>query len=411
MAKNAHGTRSDLIHCDNCGEDYSSTYKRCPFCGARPASTQPAGRMAGAASGSRAAQGSVRSRPPAEEEDDYVFDGQDVFDDLDRERERGGSPFRAGGGGGRHLSGGLLDISPTTMIGFVVSAVIVIAAILIVLFVVIPMIKGGQVETATKDPNGSLPINSQSQPVSPSQLPTSPSPTLPAEPSADPTDSPSPSASVSPSPSSTVPPVTGGLTITDTRGNAKADITISDKWPTPVQLKVSGASGTVTWASTDTSVATVSADGLVTAVNKGSAYITATDGAGKSQKCLVRSTITLTASAPSQSQSPAPSQSQSPAPSQSQSPAPSQSQAPSGGTLTFSAFGNTVDDFTMSAANPNPVTLKVSGASGTVTWKSSNTNVATVDANGTVSMVGKGQCTVTATDASGSTGTCLVRVN
>ena len=24
--------RNGLIHCDNCGEDYSSTYKRCPFC-------------------------------------------------------------------------------------------------------------------------------------------------------------------------------------------------------------------------------------------------------------------------------------------------------------------------------------------------------------------------------------------
>lgn len=408
MVKNTHGTRSDLIHCDNCGEDYSSTYKRCPFCGARPANTQSAGgRMGG---GSRVAPNYSRSSQPVEE-DDYVFDGQDVFDDLDR--ERGGSPYR--GGGGRHLSGGPLDISPTTLIGFVVSGVIVIAAILIVLFVVIPMIRGGQVETATKDPNGSLPVTaSQSQPVSPSQLPTiSPSPTV--DPSADPAASPSPSAPASPSPSSTVPPVTGGLTITDSRGSAKEDITISDKWPSPVQLKVSGASGSVTWASTDTSVATVSADGLVTAVNKGTAYITATDGAGKSQKCMVRSTITLTATAPSpsQSQSPAPSQSQSPAPSASQSPAPSQSQspAPSGGTLTFSAFGNTLDDFTMNAANPNPVTLKVTGASGTVTWSSSNNSVATVNANGTVSMVGKGQCTITATDASGNTGTCLVRVN
>ena len=24
-----------LIHCDACGEDYSSTYRRCPFCGER----------------------------------------------------------------------------------------------------------------------------------------------------------------------------------------------------------------------------------------------------------------------------------------------------------------------------------------------------------------------------------------
>ena len=24
--------RPTMIHCDRCGEDYSSTYKRCPFC-------------------------------------------------------------------------------------------------------------------------------------------------------------------------------------------------------------------------------------------------------------------------------------------------------------------------------------------------------------------------------------------
>lgn len=407
MAKNAHGTRSDLIHCDNCGEDYSSTYKRCPFCGARPASTQSAGRLAGGAAGGSRAASSSRSRQPVED-DDYVFDGQDVFDDLDRDRDRGGSPFRGGGGGGRRQSGGLLDISPTTLIGFVVSGVIVIAAILIVLFVVIPMIKGGDVDPATKSPNTTLPSTSNSQSQSPSQLPTSPSPSQPVEPSTDPTTSPTPSDPVSPSPSTSVPPVTGGLTFS-ALGRTVEEITISDKWPAPVQLSVNGASGAVTWASSNSSVVTVSANGLVTAVNKGTAYITATDSAGKSQKCLVRSTITLTATAPSPSQSPAPSAS--PSPSASQSPAPSQSQTPSGGTLTFSAFGNVVDDFTMSAANPNPVTLKVTGASGTVTWKSSNTGVATVDANGTVSMVGKGQCTVTATDGSGNTGSCIVRVN
>ena len=24
--------RNEMIHCENCGEDYASTYKRCPFC-------------------------------------------------------------------------------------------------------------------------------------------------------------------------------------------------------------------------------------------------------------------------------------------------------------------------------------------------------------------------------------------
>ena len=27
-------SRNTLIHCAACGEDYSPTYRRCPFCGA-----------------------------------------------------------------------------------------------------------------------------------------------------------------------------------------------------------------------------------------------------------------------------------------------------------------------------------------------------------------------------------------
>ncbi len=28
--------RSDVVRCEKCGEDYSVTYKRCPFCDERP---------------------------------------------------------------------------------------------------------------------------------------------------------------------------------------------------------------------------------------------------------------------------------------------------------------------------------------------------------------------------------------
>lgn len=419
MARNPHGTHSDLIHCDNCGEDYSSTYKRCPFCGARPASTQSTsrldftGRLGAAAGGGRAAssrparseqQSAPRSRQIAEE-DDYVFDGQDVFDDPREDRGDSPSPFRASGG--RHLSGGGrdgrgLNISPTTLISFVVSGIIVLAAILIVILVVIPMIKGGKTPAASNSPNGSLPGNSASQPVSPSPGQTAPAgpsgqPSQPAGPSAPtdpaaPTDSPLPSGSVSPSPSSSVPPSTGGLTLTYL-GQARTQFTISDRWPSPIQLEVSGASGTVTWTSTNTAVATVSSSGLVSGVSKGQAYVTATDAAGNSQTCHVIVDISGTA-APSSSPAP------------STSPAPSQSQAPSSGALTLSH-----DDFTMSSAYPTPITIRATGASGAVTWASSNTSVATVDANGKVSMVGKGQCRITATDAAGNSASCIVRVS
>lgn len=410
MARNPHGTHSDLIHCDNCGEDYSSTYKRCPFCGARPASTQSTsrldftGRLGAAAGGGRAAssrsargeqQSAPRSRQIAEE-DDYVFDGQDVFDDPREDRGDSPSPFRASGG--RHLSGGGLGISPTTLISFVVSGIIVLAAILIVILVVIPMIKGGKTPAASNSPNGSLPGNSASQPVSPSPGQTAPAdpsgqpsqpvgPSAPTDPAA-PTDSPLPSDSVSPSPSTSVPPSSGSLTLV-AYGNVRTDISISDAYPNPVQFEARGASGTVTWKSSNTAVATVSANGVVTGVGRGEAAVTATDAAGNTGSCRVLVTL----SNPS-------------APSVSTSPAPSQSQTPSSGTLTLSH-----DDFTMSSTYPTPITIRASGASGAVTWASSNTSVATVDANGKVSMVGKGQCRITATDAAGNSASCIVRVN
>ena len=34
--KKAPPRRNDVIHCENCGEDYAVTYKRCPFCDERP---------------------------------------------------------------------------------------------------------------------------------------------------------------------------------------------------------------------------------------------------------------------------------------------------------------------------------------------------------------------------------------
>ena len=51
-----------LIHCDSCGEDYSATYRRCPFCGNKER---------------------IPRTPAAEEE--YVFEGGYIFDEIDRE--------------------------------------------------------------------------------------------------------------------------------------------------------------------------------------------------------------------------------------------------------------------------------------------------------------------------------------
>ena len=69
---------SNVVHCASCGEDYSATYKFCPFCGgAQTPTTQPA--MA--------------------DESGYEFDGQDVFDRPDAQPAGKGGKRLPGAGG------------------------------------------------------------------------------------------------------------------------------------------------------------------------------------------------------------------------------------------------------------------------------------------------------------------------
>ncbi len=131
----------------------------------------------------------------------------------------------------------------------------------------------------------------------------------------------------------------------------------------------------LTWKSSDTEVATVDANGKVTAVAPGTAIITVTakDGSGKSASCTVTvmqpvTEITLNKTSLS---------------------------LKTGGSETFT------------------VTVAPSNASNKgLTWKSSDTEVATVDANGKVTAVAPGTAiiTVTAKDGSGKSASCTVTV-
>ena len=126
----------------------------------------------------------------------------------------------------------------------------------------------------------------------------------------------------------------------------------------------------VTWVSSDTSVATVE-NGVVTAVGKGTATITVTtaDG-GYTATCEV--TVKLPVSAVTLNE-----------------------------TSTALVVGNTKQlTATVAPANADD---------STVTWKSGNTNVATVDQTGKVTAVGVGTTTITAT-AGGKSATCTVTV-
>ncbi len=126
---------------------------------------------------------------------------------------------------------------------------------------------------------------------------------------------------------------------------------------------------TVTWTSSNTSVATVDSDGKVTAVGGGFAVITATVGE-KTATCNVTVTTDVTA-------------------------------------VTLDIAEKTVkkgETFTLTATvAPSDVTDKK------VTWSSDNDSVASVDSNGKVTAVGGGSAVITAA-AGGKTATCNVTV-
>ena len=159
-----------------------------------------------------------------------------------------------------------------------------------------------------------------------------------------------------------------GITLDKT----ELDMTIDDE-PVTLVAKVTpeGATDkTVTWSSSNEKVATVDANGKVTAVGNGEATITAKAG-DKTATCTVK--------------------------------------------VTVFASGITLDktNLTMEVVDaPVKLTAKVTpdGAiDGDVSWSSDKTDVATVDANGNVTAVGNGEAKITA-KASDYSATCTVKV-
>ena len=259
-----------LIHCEACGEDYSATYKRCPFCGASP-------------------QGDRSVRPPRDlraddlddEEDGYVFDGQDAFEEdpepVRPVRQKGGKRLATNsktfGGGSSHRAaarssqpapssdgrrdsgsgeGGHRPPEPINwprLITFLCSLVIIAAALVIVFTVIYPQLR--------QDPAAN---------VSPSQSPVS-----------------------SEQPSSTP---SGGEQALTTLMFESPEVTLAAGGAQQLAVVFSPAewTGTATWTSSDESVATVDSTGLVTNVNTsqttGQAIITVTAG-GLTAQCTV----------------------------------------------------------------------------------------------------------------------------
>ena len=129
----------------------------------------------------------------------------------------------------------------------------------------------------------------------------------------------------------------------------------------------------VTWSTSDATVATVDESGKVTALKVGTATITAKAGAKSTQCAVTVNPVSVTGVSLNKT------------------------------STTLAIGGSETLTATVSPAN---------ATNKSVTWKSSNTSVATVDSNGKVTAVKDGSATITVTTVDGSkTATCAVTVN
>lgn len=107
-----------------------------------------------------------------------------------------------------------------------------------------------------------------------------------------------------PDTSTTTPPASGGATSYETADALPGGLTLNKRdftrstSETPVQLKVSGGSGTYTWISQDPGIASVDSSGNVTPISAGTTNVLVTDGSRKAV-CIVRVTGGRTTTTPS----------------------------------------------------------------------------------------------------------------
>ena len=343
--KRTPGSRPGLIHCDNCGEDYSSSYRRCPFCDEYSA---------------------------YEEESEYEYEDEGSRRASTRSGGKRLAPSNRRGGGYRKTS-------LVKSIFYLLSLAIILAAIWIVVTKVMPLIQRGDIDPP--DPDTVQSDSAFSDPDDSGLDNSDPDPAVSGGVSAPPEGSPTPDVSNDPSDGGAT-----GLSL------SRSEFSISDDYPDPVTLTVTfspaGTTAAVTWSSSDPDVASVDENGKVSAGSKrGSATITATLPNGASQTCKVYNQRTGASSSSSGDTS------------GNTSPAPT-TYTINNPDFTFYRTGETYQ-------------LKVNGYTGSVSWSSSNTGIATVSSDGTVTAAGsgRGSCTVTGTLDNGTTVEAIVRIN
>lgn len=144
-----------------------------------------------------------------------------------------------------------------------------------------------------------------------------------------------------------------------TLSQRNADLTVGST----VKLTASGGESAVSFSSSNEAVATVSADGTVKAVGEGSAVVTAKAG-DLTASCSVAVKGT------------------------------EQTDVPATNTLFLQSSGGLTGQFSM---NPGETaSVEVVGSSAPVTWSSSDSQIATVDASGIVTGVSSGSAIITA---------------
>ncbi|MBU5435706.1 Ig-like domain-containing protein [Pseudoflavonifractor sp. MSJ-37] len=307
MPKASAPNRNKMIHCDVCGEDYAATYRRCPFC---------------------------NGRPPEED------DGR-----------RGGRRVATNTRGGGYSSGP----TPAKVLTTVISLALIVAAVCIVVSIVKPMIDRGSTTT-----------------------PPSATPVVSATPA--PTDDPAAEPSVTPPADQTAT----GFTL------SQSDFTLSHYGEThtiSASFSPADSVGYLVWTSSAPNVVSVDENGTVKGIGKSngvaSATITATlKGTDIAQSCIVRVRFDAPAGAAEPSAS------------------------PSGSGASSAALSLNQTDFTMPKGST--VQMRVSGTSSTPAWSTTDSAVATVDANGLITMAGKGTTTLVC-KVDGQELTCIVR--
>lgn len=342
----ARKNQNELIKCEYCGEMYSVTYKHCPFCNE---------------------------------------DGTGTWDEPDTGDGYEETPHR---GGGKRLAGGGSRPSVRSIIFGVLSLALIVAAAGIIFSIIHSTLGSRRGQTAeASNPPAQVSSAPSDSPVTGSPAPVeSAAPVENSEPvtgSAAPVESQTPSV-VTPS-VEVIKPTAFTLNREDFTFDAPGQT-----FDMKVKFTPADATAEVQWKSSDPNVASITWDGKVIAVSKGTVTLTATvEGVGE-KTCICRCNFTSSSSGGGTTTVVT-------------TPAPAVSSAPSSG----SNLSLNREDFTLSHAGET-FRMVVSGTSSAVTWSSTDTSVATIGSDGIVTAVGGGTCRVKAT-VDGQTLTCIVR--